>query len=61
MKEFLFATTAMIAVSVTAMPKDSTKAIVPQKKTSKKVEKKTCGETTEENTFSLFNFTFKFQ
>ena len=61
MKEFLFATTTMIALSVAPLPKDSTKTIVQQKKTVKKADKKQAGELNEENSFSLFNFTFKFQ
>lgn len=60
MKEFLLATTAMIAVSTVAVPKDTTRT-VQQKKVSKKAEKKNAGEVNEENSFSLFNFTFKFQ
>jgi hypothetical protein len=58
MKEILIATTSMFIVSVT-VPKDTTKPVLQQKKVSKKTEKKT-GEA-DESTFSLFNYTFKFQ
>jgi hypothetical protein len=58
MKEILIATTSMFIVSVT-VPKDTTKPVLQQKKVSKKAEKKT-GEG-DESTFSLFNYTFKFQ
>jgi hypothetical protein len=61
MKEFLFATTAMIAVTLAPLPKDTTKTAVQQKKTVKKTEKKPAGEINEDNSFSIFNFTFKFQ